>query len=559
VSAAVRRSAEAGFALTLVLATFMLVAVIGLGALSVVMSDLHGAIANQMAMRALSAAEGGVNHGVAQLAARATLLTPSDERYGGERDDIELTGANGERLGTFHVTVRCAYPAGAVPPACQDNPETLATDERNLRVITSAGFVPQRPGRARREIVATVRRYTVGPGDTGIPGLCGRDRVELGPDVSIVADVGSNGDVILDGTLRPRRPLAPSAPMTVEAIAPEGSASGFAGTYTWRMAFVDARGEQSGGGPVTLPVLLANQVGRLTNIPAGDAGVTRRRIYRSLPNAPRGPWFLVAEIADNATQEFVDTMPDEGLRIRMAGTIDGAITAGGKVTCATGCEAQAGGTVASHVRDVICPNFLPPPSQPGARPVETPIIQTALSQTLRWSSLRVEEGEQFTIETLSTLAAEIHIHVTSLVLERGATLAVTGAGTVYFHVSGSFVLGEDAVFGAADLGRRLLAPSDRIQVMVGARDSTAAGLTTASVRFTRHNRVSALVFAPDANIVIDRPDALRGGLYGKTIRLSRAGDVLLDPVEGMSSERVGVRSTPYQYLLRWYDNPNPGP
>jgi hypothetical protein len=215
--------------------------------------------------------------------------------------------------------------------------------------------------------------------------------------------------------------------------------------------------------------------------------------------------------------------------------------------------------VASAVRDVVCPNFRPVPAQPGAKPAETPIIQTHNSQTLRWSSLRVGEGEQFTIETFSTLNAELHIHLTSLILERDATLAITGTATVYFHVSGPFVLGQDAVFGAVDFNGHLVTPSDRIQVMVGARDSTSPGLTAASVRFTRNNRVSALVFAPDANIVIDRPAVLRGGLYGKTVSLSRGGDVLFDPIEGMGSERVGARSTPFQYLLRWYDNPNPGP
>jgi Tfp pilus assembly protein PilV len=52
---------ERGFALTFVLVTFLLVAVIGLGALSVVMSDLHGAAANTLAMQAFNVAEGGVN------------------------------------------------------------------------------------------------------------------------------------------------------------------------------------------------------------------------------------------------------------------------------------------------------------------------------------------------------------------------------------------------------------------------------------------------------------------------------------------------------------------
>ncbi len=556
---------ERGFALTFVLVTFLLVGIIGLGALSVVMSDLHGAVANQLAMQSLSVAEAGLSYGVAQMVARARDDMPADGGYAGESSDIAVPGAAGSPLGTFHVTVLCAYPRGATPPACQDDPITPALDERNYRVITSTGFVPGRPGRARRQIEATVRRYVAGPGDLDTVGLCGRERVELGHDTSITADVGSNGDIVVDGpqrnpgSVRRRVPRTSPSAITVEAVSPAGQTAGLNGTYSWRVTFLDARGEESGGSPPTLPVLLTSQHAHLTNIPMGDATTTRRRIYRSLQDAPRGPWFLVEEISDNDTQEFIDFQPDEALRIRIPGAIEGNLTAAGVVSCSRGCATQVDGQVRSGVRDVVCPAFLPPPVQPGSKPAPNPIIQSATDQTMHWSSLHVGENEVFTIETLSVLDAQLHIHLSSIILDRGAALIVTGPATVYFHVSGPFVLGRDAMFGVTDLGGRLSRPSDRLQVLSSARDPAFLETSAASVRWERGNRASALVFAPTANILVDRAVAVSGALYGRFIRMTQSTGVFLDPVEGLGSERSAVRPSPFQYVLRWYDNPNPGP
>jgi hypothetical protein len=557
--------AERGFALTFVLVTFMLVAVMGLGALSVVMSDLHGAVANQLAMQSLSAAEAGLNYGVAQMTARAAEGTPSDEAYAGEANDLAVPPPGGSPFGTFQVTVRCAYPLGAVPPACHDDPHTFAIDERDLRVVTSTGFIPGRPGRARRQIEATVRRYTAGHGDLNIYGICGRDRVELGQETSVTADVGSNGDILIDGprlspgTVRLRVPRTPPSTATVQAITPGGQAAGLSGTYSWRVTFLEGRGVESGGSPPTLPVPLTSQHARLTNIATGDGTIIRRRVYRSLPDSPRGPWFLVGEIPDNDTQDFTDFMPDEALRIRIPGAINGNLTAAGGVFCSRGCANQVEGQITSNVHEVICPAFLPPPVQPGTKPAPNPIVQTATDQTVNWTSLHVGEDEVFTIQTLSTLDARLHIHLTNVVLERGAALVITGPGTVYLHVSGVFILRRDAMFGVTDLSGHLIRPSDRIQVFMSARDASLLETGAASVWWERGNRVSALVFAPNANVLVDRAEAISGGLYGKYVRLTQSTGIVLDPIEGLGSEKSAVWSTPFQYVTRWYDNPNPGP
>lgn len=549
----------------MVLITFLVIQVITVGVLSVVMSDLHGAAANQMAMQATHVAEAGLNYGVSQLVAKTSDAVPGDERYAGEPNDVVLAAEDGSSAGTFRVIVRCVYPREAIPPSCQDDPLTAAVDEHNFRVIRASGFVPGRPGRARRQIEALVRRYAPGPSDTPVYGVCGREGVELGPETTLVADVGSNGSVRIDGprrnpgTLRERLPRSPLLGPIAQAVGLGSGAQGMVGLYAWRVTFVDFRGDESGGSSPTQPLLLNGQYAYLTSIPVGDSSITRRRIYRSPQGSPRGPWFLVGEVADNVTRQFTDRQTGENPRNRIPGGIGGNVTAGGTVLCSRGCANQVDGQVRSGVRDVVCPNFLLPQTQPDREPARDPIIQSAANQTVRWGALHVPPGEGFTIQTLSEPDAELHIHLGDVYLERGATIAITGLGTVYFHINGSFVLGPGAVFGAVDFYGNLIQPSDRVQVLIGARDPSFGEAGVASVRLERDNRVSALLFAPNANILVDRAEALNGALYGRYVRLTRSAGIVLDPVEGLGSEKSGVRPSPFQYLMRWYDNPNPSP
>jgi hypothetical protein len=558
-------SDERGFALAMVLVTFLLVGVLGLGALSVVTSDLHGAVANELAVQAMNVAEAGLDYAGARLAAGAVSPVPTDERYEGEPDDLPLTRHDGSEQGTFRAVVRCVYPADAIPPACLDDAATAWVDERDLRRVISTGFVPRRPGRARRRLEAVLRRYGVRRPDVVLRGICGRDGVELGPGTTVIADVASNGDVVVDGPRRPawtvgyRSPRAPPSAPAVEAIPPSGSQAGLTGTYTWRVTFVDAAGKESGGGPSTQVSFLTAQQALLTVIPLGDRSIVRRRIYRTLQNSAYGPWFLVGEIADDVTQEFTDGLADEALRWRLADDIQGSVTAAGNVVCSQGCGSQVAGPVHANVRSVVCPAFTPPRVQTGAKPAPNPIVQTAITQTVRWSAIRAAENEVFTIETLSEPNAALHIHLRSIVLDRNAVLVVTGPGTVYIYLEGDFVLGPGAVFGAVDSDGHLLRPSDRLQVLSVARDPWFPTTAAASVRWERGNRVSALVFAPHANIVVDQAVAVFGGLYGRYIRITRSSGIFLDPAEGLGSELTLVRPSPFQYVLRWYDNPNPVP
>src|SRR5438309_8493001 len=152
-------SGPGGFALTLVLIFLLLVALVGVGILSMATSDLHGAIATRLALEARNVAEAGLHYGAAQLIARALADEPSDEAYAGEPGDLAIPRAAIPR-GTVHLTVTCAYPAGATPPACRDDPATAGVDERDLRHLTAVAAIPDWPGRARRRIEATLRRYS---------------------------------------------------------------------------------------------------------------------------------------------------------------------------------------------------------------------------------------------------------------------------------------------------------------------------------------------------------------------------------------------------------------
>jgi len=547
-----------GFSLVSVMVAFVLLMAIGVGMLSLVLSGLEGASVFAQTMQALHVAEAGLNYAVARMVALAAEAPPSDEAYVGEPGDVAMDAANPAARGTFRLTVSCLFPAHLAPPACGDDPST-PVDERDFRRIVSRSAVPRRAGVARRQIEAVVRRYTLG-GDSDIPGICGRESVELIRGTWAITDVGSNGTVRIDGaaappgTVRARMPRAPTTAPTVEAVTTSGT-SRLSGSYTWRVTFVDASGLESAGSPPTLTIRLSDEQARLTNIPVGEATVGRRRIYRSRGDAPAGPWFLVAEISDNRTTDYVDAQPDTTLLRPMPAFISGSVVSAGPVSCAIGCDLQVEGAVRESVREVICPNFPPPPARPGGDRAGEAIVQTAKIQALHLQSLIVGE-DGLTIQTLSAPGAELHLHTPAIDLAPGAILTVTGAATVYFHVAGPVVLAEDAVFGAMDSSGNLVTQASRVVIFSTAKDPSGdAG--TPSVRLLGNNRMAAVVFAPSATIDIVGAREVRGALFGRSVRVADSTNLVLDPNEGLRSLAGVIRPSPFQYIRQWYDNPNP--
>ena len=596
-----RAAGERGFALVLVLIVLLTVELIGVGALALATSNLHGAVANRLAMEAASVAEAGMNFGVMQLVSRASAIVPTDEGYAGEPGDVALPGPDGSVQGTFRVTVTCVYPQDAPPPDCRDDPAAPGIPTRDFRRVTSVGFVPGRPGRARRQIEATVRRYSPRDGDAPVYGVCGRDGVELNEGTTLTADVGSNGDIRVGGSaaIRRWRPLPPVDAPRVRGVTSTPGSAGLTSTYSWRVTFVDGEGRESGGGPPTLPVALHGESARLTEIPVGETSIVGRRIYRTRANAAAtGPWYLAAELPNNLTREYVDRLPDERLGFRILETIGGNAAAGGAVECAGGCQDQIEGKVQAHMRDVMCPTFLPPPCQPGSGRAPGLFVQDSAEQVVHWGALRVDAGSILSILTPNDPRAQLHIHVTDIDLDRDAEVLITGHAAVYFHVSGTVHLAERAVFGVEDdnSSGTLMAPPDRVQILSCAQDPPydPGGSQTDSVRLDQANRVSAFIFAPGANVVIDGPIALGGGIFGKYVRIggastansgllgartffrsrrsmgplpgpralarlylrsNRSTGIVLDPSEGIASPDSGVRPSPFQYLIRWYDRP----
>jgi uncharacterized phage protein gp47/JayE len=103
-----------------------------------------------------------------------------------------------------------------------------------------------------------------------------------------------------DGTIpAPGDALAP--------IAAIGTATGISGDYEYRVSFVTAAGETFAG-PDSNIISPSNQKVNLTGISLGGPGTIARRIYRQKNGT--GDYFRVAEIADNTTTTYTDSMSD---------------------------------------------------------------------------------------------------------------------------------------------------------------------------------------------------------------------------------------------------------
>jgi hypothetical protein len=558
------RTLERGFALTLVMLGLMVIELIGIGVLSLAASDLHGAVSSRLSLQAFNLAEGGLHYATAVLAARATAEDPTDERYAGESRDLQVSAPGGNPLGSIRLDVGCVYPAGAIPPACQDDPGAPGVSASDFRELSAVATIPAWPGRARRELEATVRRYRPRGGDVAPFGVCGRDGVDLDRGTVVTTDVGSNDDIHLGpGSAIRQLPLrAPSsAPAAIGGSRPPGATlPGLSGIYSWRVTFVDERERESSASPPSKPLTLQGEYGHVTDLPAGDRAIVARRLYRTRADqATIGPWLLVAEIRNPEARDYTDPQPDSALGPRAPGTISGRALAGGLVDCAGSCATQVDGPVVARARSVPCPGFLPPPCLTGSDPAPSVIVQERLHDDRRFAALHVGPGEILSILTLGDPLARLHIHVSEVTLERDSLLVVTGAGTVYLHVAGAIRLKEGAVIGGGDDNPEspLIAPADRLQLLSCARDPKfdPAEPSTASVRWDGRNRVAAFVFAPDANMVIDGARIFTGPLFGRRVILGGSLGTVVDPSDGIASERTGVRPTPFQYLTRWYDRP----
>lgn len=100
----------------------------------------------------------------------------------------------------------------------------------------------------------------------------------------------------------------------VAALAGAGAGNVDNGTHAYRITFVTATGESGGGTPITVTVADKTVNGKvsLSSIATGLSGVvTSRNIYRT--KAGGGPFYLLANIADNTTTTYTDNTADSSL------------------------------------------------------------------------------------------------------------------------------------------------------------------------------------------------------------------------------------------------------
>ncbi len=102
-----------------------------------------------------------------------------------------------------------------------------------------------------------------------------------------------------------------------------GAAGTLTGTYTWKVAFTAANGEEGQASNASTGVALSAQQGTVTAIPTGDARTTGRNIYRK--GGQLSSYYLVGSIGDNISTTYSDNMTD------LAALTQGIILAGDTV------------------------------------------------------------------------------------------------------------------------------------------------------------------------------------------------------------------------------------
>jgi len=105
---------------------------------------------------------------------------------------------------------------------------------------------------------------------------------------------------------------AVAPPVNLVTLAAGANGSLFAGTYNYRLTYVDAAGNESTASIATSDVLISGTTGSvvLSDLPQAPLDYSARRIYRS-SNAGDGPYTLVAEL-NTTVSTFEDTGESRG-------------------------------------------------------------------------------------------------------------------------------------------------------------------------------------------------------------------------------------------------------
>lgn len=87
-----------------------------------------------------------------------------------------------------------------------------------------------------------------------------------------------------------------------------GTTGTLTGTYTWKVTFVAANGEESDASSPSVSVVLSTQQGTLTAVPTSDARTTSRNVYRK--GGGLTSYYLVGSIPDNVSTTYSDNQSD---------------------------------------------------------------------------------------------------------------------------------------------------------------------------------------------------------------------------------------------------------
>lgn len=117
------------------------------------------------------------------------------------------------------------------------------------------------------------------------------------------------------GTLN--TPFVTAYQQSVGFVAGTGTTGTLTGTYTWKLTFVAANGEESDASLPSSTIILSGQQGTLTGIPLGDGRTVGRNIYRK--GSILTSYYLVGSIPDDTTTTFSDNLTD--IAALTAGTI----------------------------------------------------------------------------------------------------------------------------------------------------------------------------------------------------------------------------------------------
>ncbi|HET6863690.1 MAG TPA: hypothetical protein VFH37_00590 [Candidatus Saccharimonadales bacterium] len=110
-----------------------------------------------------------------------------------------------------------------------------------------------------------------------------------------------------------------SAPGAPGVTATTGSDLGV-GTYRYKVTYVTANGETTGGTTASVTTTSGNQDVNVSSIPIGPAGTIARKLYRTVVNGADGSQQLLTTVNDNSTTSFLDNIPDGSLGAALPGS-----------------------------------------------------------------------------------------------------------------------------------------------------------------------------------------------------------------------------------------------